>query len=373
MANPRMTKVLFDHQKFSTQRYGGISRYFATLIDAIAAAPDVSSETSVLYCENQYLPTLLQPLNTPFLSPFFKTKAGRSMVYKLNKYHSEKAVQKADFDVFHPTYYDPYFLPYLKKPLVTTIHDMTYERMPEYFWAQDPLTAFKRRSIERADAIIAISETTKADLIAYSPAVDPGKIKVIYHGLDLDTPLRLQPVSALPEHYILYVGDRSGYKNFFLFMDACCEILKQDKAIEVVLAGGGPLGIAEKEYLNRNRVAGRVWHIHATDAELNFLFAKALLFVYPSLHEGFGLPILEAFKAGCPVLLSDTPCFREIGGGAVHYFEALSKESLIAAITALIRDDHARARLVEAGSARLLDFPISRCVDQTLGLYKSLT
>lgn len=368
-----MIKILFDHQKFTTQRYGGISRYFATLIDAIEDSGGAfSSKTGVLYTENQYLPGASQLLNNRFCRPFFRTKAGKSGLYKLNQYYSAKLIREKRFDIFHPTYYDPYFLSDLKKPFVTTIHDMTYEILPEYFWAHDPLTEFKRKNIERADAIIAISETTKSDLVEYGNISDPDKIKVIYHGIDTLSEACCQPVSPLPEAYILYVGDRSGYKNFFLFMDACREILSAQPSLSVVLTGGGGLGIAEKEYLFRNRLTGRVHHINASDSELNFLFSRALVFVYPSLHEGFGLPILEAFRAGCPVLLSDTRCFREIGADAVHYFEATSKEALIAEIYRIIGSEDIRRKLVAAGKTRLRDFPIEDCVRKTFELYKSL-
>ncbi len=368
-----MIKILFDHQKFTTQRYGGISRYFATLIDAIEDSGGAfSSETGVLYTENQYLSNTRQLLDNRLCRSFFKTQTGKDSLYKLNKYYSRNLVRKNRFDIFHPTYYDPYFLPYLKKPLVTTIHDMTYEILPEYFWAQDPLTEFKRMNIERADAIIAISETTKSDLLEYGNVSDPDKIKVIYHGIDTLSETLYQPVSPLPENYILYVGDRSGYKNFFLFMDACREVLLAHPSVSVVLTGGGAIGIAEKEYLRRNRLADRVRHINASDAELNYLFSRALVFVYPSLHEGFGLPILEAFKAGCPVLLSDTRCFREIGAGAVHYFEAASKEALIAGISRIIGSEDTRRKLIAAGRTRLQDFPIEACISKTFELYRSL-
>lgn len=368
-----MIKILFDHQKFTTQRYGGISRYFATLINAIEDSGGAfSSETGVLYTENQYLSNTPRLLGNRLFRSFFKTQTGKDYLYKLNKYYSRNLVRKNSFDIFHPTYYDPYFLPYLKKPLVTTIHDMTYEILPEYFWAHDPLTEFKRMNIERADAIIAISETTKSDLLEYGNVSDPGKIKVIYHGIDVLSETMYHPVSPLPENYILYVGDRSGYKNFFLFMDACREVLSAHPSVSVVLTGGGSIGIAEKEYLLRNRLAGRVCHINASDAELNYLFSRAMVFVYPSLHEGFGLPILEAFKAGCPVLLSDTRCFREVGAGAVHYFEATSKEALIAGIYGIIGSEDTRRKLIAAGRTRLRDFPIEACINKTFELYRSL-
>lgn len=368
-----MPKVLFDHQKFSTQRYGGISRYFATLIEALENTNGFSTQTGVLYSDNQYLKSKLPVSNLPFSQSLFKTSLAKRYTYQINERYSSGLIRKQDFDLFHPTYYDPYFLPILKKPFVTTLHDMTYERLPEYFWSQDPLPEQKRKSAERADAIIAISETTKRDLIRYCPDVDPTKIRVIYHGIDTHTPAKKDPVTGLPENYILFVGDRGGYKNFYLFMDACTEILKTNTELSVVLTGGGALGVAEREYIYRNRIQNRVFHFNATDTELNTIFAHALVFVYPSLHEGFGLPILEAFKMQCPVLLSDTECFREIAGNAVDYFQSHSKEDLLYQLRTLISDSVRRQQLVTSGNRRLLDFPMEECIRQTLDLYRSLS
>lgn len=368
-----MPKVLFDHQKFSTQRYGGISRYFATLIEALEQSPGFTAQTGVLYSDNQYLKSKSPVSGFPFSRSVFKSSLAKRYTYKLNQLYSDKLIRKQDFDVFHPTYYDPYFLPVIKKPFVTTLHDMTYERFPEYFWSQDPLPEQKRKSVERADAIIAISETTKKDLIRYCPDVDPNKIRVIYHGIDTQTPEKTDRVQGLPENYILFVGDRGGYKNFYLFMDACTEILKAETGLSVVLTGGGALGVAEREYLYRNRIEKRVFHFNATDSELNSIFAHALLFVYPSLHEGFGLPILEAFKMQCPVLLSDTECFREIGVNAVDYFQPHSREDLLYRLRNLIGDSSRRKHLVALGNQRLLDFPMENCIRQTLDLYQSLS
>src|SRR5690606_12253576 len=122
--------------------------------------------------------------------------ANPKLASKYNELYCSHLLKQNNFDIFHPTYYDSYFLNKLKKPLVITIHDMTYERLPEYFWSRDTLSRNKRLNIERADQIIAISETTKNDLVAFSD-VDASKIKVVYHGIDLQEPLLLKEVAQL--------------------------------------------------------------------------------------------------------------------------------------------------------------------------------
>lgn len=358
-------RVLFDHQKFSTQKFGGISRYFNNLLQAIKKDANFDYKLGVLSSRNYYIQNEKLKLGAAG-----KILSEPSLAYRINQMYCKNLLNAGHFDVFHPTYYDPYFINRTRKPVVVTIHDMTYERFPEYFWAHDPLTMQKRLNIERADHIIAISETTKNDLIRYSK-VDASKVSVIYHGMDLNEPLLTSPV-RVPEQYILFVGDRSGYKNFYLFIDAFKELSLKYRDLKVILTGGGSMGIADLELLKRLDLENSVMHVQASDEQLSYLYQNALVFVYPSLHEGFGLPILEAYQAGCPVLLSDTECFREIAGNAALFFEKSEKDSLISELDRLINDSDLRKSLSRKGTERLQDFPLDKSIAETLQVYKSL-
>jgi len=311
-----------------------------------------------------------QLLNNKMGELLLRSKYG-TKTYLINQMYCQYLINKGNYDILHPTYYDPYFILKNKKPLVITIHDMTHERLPEYFWSEDRLTYNKRLNIEAADQIIAISETTKKDLIEYSN-VDENKIKVIYHGIDLKTPLVFSEISNLPKAYFLYVGDRGGYKNFYLFLNAFHEISDKYPEVQLLLTGGGQLAIADQELISRLKLQIRVRHINVSDEELNSLYKNAIAFVYPSLHEGFGLPILEAFKAKCPVILSDTECFKEIGASAVNYFSTYEKDSLIVSLEKMLNDSDERQNLIEKGSKRLMDFPMDNSINQTYTVYNSL-
>lgn len=361
-----MPRIFIDHQKFSTQVYGGISRYFANILDALEGQEGFEALLGVLQTRNEYL----KAGRADLFSRLLGSKFG-SWAYSVNQRYSKYLLKKSDFDLFHPTYYDPYYFRDLKKPLVITVHDMTHERLPEYFWAEDPLTYQKRLNIERADKIIAISETTRQDVITYA-GVDPEKIELIYHGIDLKHPVDVRPVPDLPPNYILYVGDRSGFKNFYLFARAFREFSEKFPDIELVLSGGGRLAVAEKEYLNNLGITGKVRHYHVTDEELNFLYSNARVFVYPSLYEGFGFPILEAFRARCPVVLSDIPCFTEIAADGAEYFASKDLDSLVAALERVICDSTLRSELVARGEERVKAFPLERSVQRTLELYERL-
>jgi len=365
-----MIKIFFDHQKFSVQRYGGISRYFANLVQDIKNRKEFEYQIGCLYSPNHYIKDEPQLLNNRFGKFLLNSRYG-SKAYKINQAYCKYLIGKGGYDILHPTYYDPYFIGRNKKPLVITVHDMTHERLPEYFWAEDQLTRNKRLNIEVADKIIAISETTRLDLINYSK-VDPSRIEVIYHGIDLDTPLVYAPVSGLPEQYVLYVGDRGGYKNFYRFLDAFKLFSAKHPEVRAVLTGGGPVQVADRELMDRLKLQDKVIHVNVSDEQLNYLYHHAAAFVYPSLHEGFGLPILEAFKAQCPVILSDTPCFREIGAEAVAFFETYQVESMLGAMEKVYNDTAYRQQLIEKGNQRLRDFPIDRSLEQTFDVYRAL-
>ena len=364
-------KIFFDHQKFSTQKYGGISRYFANIIEEIKKTDGFEYLLGVLNSQNHYLKNEIQFLKNSPLSSILNAGSGMRS-FKTNEWYCNYLLKQNNFDVFHPTYYDPYFIKNLKKPFVTTIHDMTYERLPEYFWVMDPLTTQKRLSVERADKIIAISETTKKDLLKYIDT-DESKIEVIYHGIDIQTPLVFEEVFELPQNYLLFVGDRSGYKNFYLLLNAFEKFSKTNSDIHLVLTGGGNLVGADVEIINRLKLKSKVHHFNVSDEQLNFLYSKAILFIYPSLHEGFGLPILEAFKAKCPILLSDTECFKEIAQDGAGYFSSYSADDLLYKIEQLVNSKSEREKLVENGNNRLLDFPLKKSVKETLALYKTLS
>lgn len=365
-----MQKIFFDHQKFSTQKFGGISRYFANIIDEIKKNSEFDYLLGVVNSQNFYIKNEKQFLNNPLANIFLKSEYGYR-TFKTNELYCKFLLKQNNFDIFHPTYYDPYFIKNLKKPMVTTIHDMTYERLPGYFWVQDPLTSQKRISAQRADKIIAISETTKRDLLTYLE-VDESKVEVIYHGIDIDSELELEAVKNLPSEYLLFVGDRGGYKNFYLMLDAFASLSKKHPNLHLVLSGGGKLVGADVEIINRLKLNNKIHHYQVNDGQLNFLYKNALLFIYPSLYEGFGLPILEAFRAKCPILLSDTDCFHEIGEDAATFFNRNSLEDLISQIDNLITHKSLRDNLVEKGNKRLKHFPLEKSMKQTLKLYQSL-
>jgi glycosyltransferase involved in cell wall biosynthesis len=362
-----MIKVLFDHQIFDRQTYGGISRYFANLIRGSEGIEEIEIIKGWRYTNNYYLEQTPTIINELLRATFLRNSKN---TYKKNNSYCKRLLNSGNFDIFHPTYFDPYFLDQLTKPLVITIHDMTYEEMPEYFPNNDPLPTEKRLLANRADKIIAISETTKTDIIKHLQ-IDENKIHVIPHGIDHTAPA-YEEVENLPENYLLFVGSRSGYKNFFMLARAFKQLNEKHKDLVLMLAGGGPLESGDAEFLIRNGIFDKTRQISATDAQLNTLYKKAICFVFPSRYEGFGFPILEAFKNNCPVLLSNCSCFPEIAGDAALYFDVNAIDDLIRQLMVLINNEAIRNTLIEQGQAKLQNYTLAKCTAATINLYKAL-
>lgn len=358
-----MVKILYDHQKFSEQKYGGITRYFAALMNGIKQHPDFEYQLAALYSSNYYVRDEQLPLNNAVGRWLIDGNNKRE--YKWNRQYSKMLIESGDHDVFHPTYFNPYFLKRVKKPYVLTMHDMIYEALPQYFSSADPTPLHKKLTTDAATAVIAISESTKKDLIDLLN-VPEEKITMIHHGLDIEAPLIVEPIAGLPENFIFFVGERENYKNFNRFTEAAAELLNEYPDLHVVLAGGRPLQADGVPF------ADRYIQLSVSDAQLNYLYQKTQVFVFPSLYEGFGYPLLEAFKAGCPIAASNTSCFPEIGGDAVAYFDPYDAGSMYKGIRSVIADTSARSNYIVKGTERLKLFPVQKQVEQTLDLYRKV-
>jgi len=352
-------KILYDHQIFSLQKYGGISRYFYELFGN--ADNLFEYEISCRYSENEYL----RRDASIFKNHDFRGK--KKLIYLINKMESIKQMKGQDYDVVHPTYYDPYFAKYNRKPVVITIHDMINELFPQYF-KKDKILENKMKSIYFSDKIIAISESTKADILKYYPKIQEQKITVIYHGNSFD---KFKPAAAEKDSdYILFTGERIGYKNFFKFIEAVHSLLKKYELR--LMCTGKQFSINEIEIFKKYGIEGLVEHKFVDNEELFELYQNSLIFVFPSLYEGFGLPILESFAANCPVALSDTKCFREIAGEAGNYFDPNSVQDMRGVVERLIISEIAREESKMKGSKRIKQYSWQTCLNKTAKVYESV-
>lgn len=219
-----MTKniVIYDHQAFDLQRFGGVSRYFCEIIRRLRIKRDVSVRFSINYYLNVWR---LSNYHLPL--PRFIYKHYKKACYRKNKELSVHLLQTRKNYIFHPTYYDPYFLEYIgNSPYVITVHDMIHEKFPGCFDDSHKIIKQKKDVITRANRIIAISETTKKDIVELLH-INPEKIDVIYHGTSMK-PFHGKHKLKLPQRFLLFIGDRNPYKNFERFINIFARLRKKD-------------------------------------------------------------------------------------------------------------------------------------------------
>lgn len=335
-------KILYDHQAFSMQSHGGVSKSFVELITHLPG--DIKYDISINENDNIYLKenkficevrSYEQRLKEFAFSYKFKGKrrifnslnslTEKSKERETNLSFSIRLIKKGEFDVFHPTFFDDYFLKYLRdKPFILTIHDMIPELFPQYFKSDDYQIEMKKKLAPLATQIIAVSENTKRDIVNLLN-INENKISVIYHGAP-EIKNEFSEKSPYPFPYILYVGQRWEYKNFNFLLRNFALLAEKDVNIHL-LCTSEPFNVQEKELINKYNLQDRIVHSYVNQQELFNLYHHALVFVYPSEYEGFGIPILEAFACGCPVMLNNSSCFPEIGGDAAIYFDISEKDT----------------------------------------------
>jgi len=344
-------KIFYDGQIFLMQKFGGISRYFCELMRHSQGLFDYS--VGGIFSDNHYACEL--GFNKPFLVK--RNFKGKWRLQKwLNKKNAIKKL-KDNYDIMHPTYYEPYLI--TDKPIVITVYDMIHELFPSGFTNYPN----KKDLLERSAKIIAISQNTKNDILKFFPQILEEKISVVHLGTSWNVLEKRKNKMS----YILFTGDRTFYKNFDNFIYAVAPLLvKYNLQLKCT---GKPFTNAEIDLLKLQKIFDRTSVQFANEDELKELYANALCFVFPSLYEGFGIPILEAFACGCPLALSNASCFPEIAGNAGIYFEPKSIDEMREKIESVICSESLRETLVNKGFERLKDFSWQRCARQTAEVY----
>lgn len=384
-------KVLFDHQIFSMQKYGGISRYFCELMNQFNKTSDIYYDLAVKYSENYYLRNGNNEFifsqdsmtNEIFYGLKFKGKdklhrfLGRMSIMEhpliCNLKDSIRMIRESNYDLFHPTYFDTYFLKYIKsKPFVVTIYDMIHEIFStSHCSEQKYIIAYKKMLIDAASRIIAISENTKKDIIDIYD-IEESRISVVYLGCSFSKDIKQEgDCSSVPDNFILYVGERRGYKNFKYFLKSIAPLLSGNKGLYLVCAGSGSFTKEEKSLIVKLGLTQKIIHLPLiNDNTLIFLYRKALCFVFPTLYEGFGIPILEAFACGCPVILSNRSSLPEVAGDAAVYFNPEDGESILSAVSRVLSDGSIADYMKQRGYVQLEKYSWENCATGTKMVYQ---
>lgn len=286
-------------------------------------------------------------------------------------------------DLYHATHYVlPAVVP---GRVVVTIHDIIHLLYPEFLpsrlaflYAQRML----RRSLLRANRIIAVSQNTKADLMHHFE-VDGRKIQVVYNGVDETFRRRLPPADlerwlrdlGLRRPYLLFVGNpEKAHKNLDRVVQALARALKIHP-FEGNLVCVGDRGSAQFKIRQRAEqcgVAERLQFLgHVAEEALPAIYQGAMLFLYPTLYEGFGLPVVEAMASGVPVITSNTSSLKEIAEGYAHLVDPLNLDAMARAIAHCMADEKHRASLAKLGLRRSQDFRWDRTAEKTMEIYRA--
>jgi glycosyltransferase involved in cell wall biosynthesis len=291
------------------------------------------------------------------------------------------AIEQHKADIYHGLSQElPFGIHRKQVKTVLSFHDAIFMRYPEQYDALYRQTfIYKNRySLKVADRIVAVSEQSKRDLIEFFGIAEQ-QIEVIYQGCN---PLFRSIVSRaekthcaqkydLPGEYILTVGALETRKNLMNLLQAHA---LGKTGIPLVIVGRETRYAAQlKEEAQRLKIADQVFFLHeVSNKDLPVLYQSALIFVFPSVYEGFGIPILEALCSGVPVITSSGSCFAETGGEAAMYVNTLEPEALSEAIVSLCGDSEMRRKMIEKGIAHSLHFSENKIADRWMNLYKSL-
>jgi glycosyltransferase involved in cell wall biosynthesis len=267
-------------------------------------------------------------------------------------------------------------------PQVVTVHDLIFESWPEAFPGirARALRALVPRTLRRAGRIVADSQAT-ADDVVNRYGVNPQKLRVVPLGpgrpprpMDSAEAERLRARAGAVGPYLLSVATSQPHKNLGALIEAFRIVHAREPRLRLVLVGAA--GTADRAVRDAVAAAGLTGAVtlagRVDDPTLDALYAGALLFVYPSLQEGFGLPLLEAMQRGVPVLSSSASSLPEVGGDAVAYVDATRPAAIAEALVGLVGDPERRAALVAAGRRRLQTFSWERAARETLAVYGEL-
>lgn len=357
-------RLVLDNIIFSLQRSGGGSVYWTELTKRISKMND---------------DTIFFDQKEPNDNIFRKTidlknvEKEAKWVLAIRRYLPFTEKISGNF-IFHSSYYR-----YSSSPNainVTTIHDFTTEKFRKGI-AREVNLFQKKRAVKKSQGVICISENTKRDLMHFMPNTDENKIRVIYNGVSndffyiekefniADKEPRFDTLEN--QKYLLYIGHRTGYKNFKFAVEAASKYKGTLKLVVV----GEPFTTDEKDFVDSKLGASCLQISKLNNESLNYLYNKAYALLYPSSYEGFGIPIIEAMKTKCPVIAFKNSSIPEVAGKCGLIYDNESHDSLVDGIEKL-KSNELRERLTDEGILQAEKFNWDNTAKQYLEFYKEL-
>jgi glycosyltransferase involved in cell wall biosynthesis len=359
-------RVLFDNQIFMLQEYGGISRYFSELAREFLEHPELGIQP-VFESRTVVNRHLADSVGHEAIS------SGLSKLRGLGKLCLDLLIHRSPnirADLVHCTFYLPgFFGRYRKLPKLVTLYDMIPENTSSKGRLWNPHFS-KKYYLSNADEVISISSSSTKDMKReYGLS---RKITTTYLGVGKGFFPNQPALPPLPKMYFLFVGARSGYKDFHAAAQAFSAFLPSQAAAHLVLVGGGPISRIEATLMSTLGISQRVVQQAVSDADLPKVYANALALIYPSQYEGFGLPLVEAMASGTPILASDTPINREICGAAAEYFPVSQSKELGRLMKNVSNNPKSFEDKIEIGFSRSTEFSWYGCAKKTAEAYKEL-
>ncbi|MDB5876149.1 MAG: hypothetical protein JWQ07_5591 [Ramlibacter sp.] len=370
MSGERTLRVDYDYQIFSMQQFGGISRYIHEVACRVGRAEGFSAKIIAPLHINGYLSTGGVCVRGVAI-PNIRQASGILKVF--NAIGSRLAYTcSAPPDVLHETYYRAYRVAPRGCPTVLTVHDMIHEKFPGTFHKNDPTSSAKRAAIARARHVICVSHSTRRDLLSMVD-IAPEKTSVIHHGFTSRTPTEYPIALAISRPFILYVGDRSAYKNFAGLLRAYAASPRLRSNLCLLAFGGGAFHADEEDLITRLGLDDSlVRQVRGDDAVLTSLYRQAVMFVSPSLYEGFGIPLLEAMSFDCPVICGNTSSIPEVVGDAALMCDSGDVDALRSSMESVAASVDVRSALITRGRERVQHFSWDRCASQTMQIYRRI-
>lgn len=295
--------------------------------------------------------------------------------------------QKPDL-FFSPTHYIPRFSPV---KVIVSIFDLAYFHFPEFFKKDDlyKLKNWTKYSVANSVAILTISKSTKNDLIKFY-GVNSSKITVTYPGFkkEIYKPIsdktkieRIKSKYKTGDNYIIYIGTIQPRKNLARLIEAFASVCKTDEKLNLVIVGkttgAGRQGWMFEDILELPKRLGIEDKVIFTgfvpDSEVNFLLNGALAFVFPTLYEGFGIPVVDAMAAGVPVITSNTASLPEAAGKAALLVDPYSITQIEQAISTITADKALRQKYSKLGLAQAKKFSWEKCAKETLKVFENVS
>lgn len=348
--------LYLDNIIFSLQKAGGISVVWQNLISNLQQS---SYSNDIRYIEYKNAATNI--FRTNLNIPRCQIKIIKKINQIFEQFRSPEVTSNKKF-IFHSSYFRICNNPNAIN--VTTVHDFIYEQ-GNPTWKQKLRIWLNYKAIKKSDAIVCISENTKKDLLKYLPDIDTSKVHVIYNGVSEDYfPLKNIPYPQYQD-YVLFVGGRQGYKNF----DFVVKTL-QNTSYKLLICGSS-FKEDEKEIVDKYLPTRYKLIEYPSNKELNKIYNSVYCLVYPSSYEGFGLPVLEAQRAGCPVIALAASSILEIVGKDSLLMPTLEGSHLIE-LLAKIKDPDIRIKLIDLGFEVSNRFSWRKMADEYLNLYNIL-